>query len=529
MKTKINTGKLHAVSRAALSCFAIITTVIALTFLSSCKEDETPPPNLTITAISPNTGGAGTSVEITGTGFSATASENTVTLNSKGCPVTTATTTKLTITIPADAGTGNITVTTGGRTAQSSIFTFIPEEPPLAVTAITPTTGAKNTIVTITGTGFNTTAASNTVTLNDKTCVVTNATATQLTVVIPAGAGSGVLKVTTRGTTVDSPAFEFVFTISVSTLAGSSSGFAEGTGTAAKFAQPYTAAVDADGNVYIADTNNHRIRKITPAGVVTTLAGSTSGDTDGTGAEAKFNYPYGVATDAAGNVYVADTHNHKLKKITPAGMVTTLAGSSGGSADGTGTEAQFYYLTGVAVGADGIIYVADKDNHKIRKVTPNGVVTTLAGSSSGYAEGTGSAAKFSQPYTVAVHSGNIYVADAGNHRIRKITSEGVVSTLAGSSQGGADGTGEAAQFYYPYGVATDAAGNVFVADTFNQKVRKITSAGVVSTYAGSTNGNADGGSTAAQFNYLTGVAVGADGSVYVADKDNHRIRKITID
>lgn len=530
MKTPTNSGTRPAKLRVVLSLFITMFAIASLLFVSSCKDDEEAPPELTITAISPSTGGAGTVVEITGTGFSATAASNEVTLNSKVCPVTAATPTKLTITIPEEAGSGNISVKVGAKTVQSSTFTFIPAAIPLTISGISPTTGPKNTIVTITGTGFNTTAASNVVKINEKTCTVTNATATQLTVVIPAGAGSGVLKVTTGDVTVESAAFNFVFTINVTTLAGSSSGFAEGTGTAAQFAQPYTAAVDADGNVYIADTNNHRIRKITPAGVVTTLAGGTQGDADGTGAAAQFHYPYGVATDATGNVYVADTHNHKVRKITPAGVVTTVAGSTGGSADGTGAAAQFYYLTGIAVAADGTIYVADKDNHKIRKVTPNGVVTTFAGSTSGYAEGTGTAAQFSQPYNVTVDAnGNVYVADAGNHRIRKITSAGVVTSLAGGSQGEANGTGEAAQFYYPYGVAVDATGNVFVADTFNQKVRKITAAGVVTNFAGSTGGSADGAATAAQFNYLTGISVGADGTVYVADKDNHRIRKIISD
>ena len=531
MKTPArNSGKLFATPRITLSLLTALVAVASLLFISSCKEDEDAPPELTIASISPSTGGAGTVVEITGTGFSTTAAANEVTLTSKVCPVPAATLTKLTITIPEEAGSGNITVKVGTKTTQSSTFTFIPAAIPLTVSAINPTTGPKNTIVTITGTGFNTTAANNVVTINDKPCTVTNATATQLTVVIPASAGSGVLKVTTGDVTVESPTFNFVVTVNVTTLAGSSSGFAEGTGAAAQFAQPYTAAVDADGNVYIADTNNHRIRKITPAGVVTTLAGSTQGDADGTGVAAQFNYPYGVAADAAGNVYVADTHNHKVKKITPAGVVTTVAGSTGGSADGTGAAAQFYYLTGVAVAGDGTIYVADKDNHKIRKVTPNGVVTTFAGSTSGYAEGTGTAAQFSQPYNVTVDAnGNVYVADAGNHRIRKITSAGVVTTLAGGSQGDANGTGEAAQFYYPYGVAVDAAGNIFVADTFNQKVRKITPAGAVTNFAGSTGGSTDGAATAAQFNYLTGITVAADGTVFVADKDNHRIRKIISD
>ena len=281
----------------------------------------------------------------------------------------------------------------------------------------------------------------------------------------------------------------------VSTLAGlaGSSGSADGTGSAARFCYPYGVAVDGSGNVYVADTDNYTIRKITPAGVVSTLAGlaGSSGSADGTGSAARFDYPYGVAVDGSGNVYVADSGNNTIRKITPAGVVSTLAGMAGssGSADGTGSAARFNYPTGVAVDGSGNVYVADTGNNTIRKITPAGVVSTLAGTagSSGSADGTGSAARFYYPYGVAVDgSGNVYVADNDNYTIRKITPAGVVSTLAGlaGSSGSADGTGSAARFYYPYGVAVDGSGNVYVADTDNDTIRKITPAGVVSTLAG---------------------------------------------
>ena len=190
------------------------------------------------------------------------------------------------------------------------------------------------------------------------------------------------------------------------------------------------------------------------------------GYTDGTGTSAQFNYPSGVAVDGAGNVYVADCHNHRIRKITASGVVSTLAGSgTSGYADGTGTSAQFDYPTGVAVDGAGNVYVADSDNHRIRKITASGVVSTLAGSTYGYTDGTGTSAKFYYPRGVAVDgAGNVYVADRVNHRIRKITASGVVSTLAGSAQGYTDGTGTSAKFYYPFGVAVDGAGNVYVAD-----------------------------------------------------------------
>jgi streptogramin lyase len=319
----------------------------------------------------------------------------------------------------------------------------------------------------------------------------------------------------------------------VSTLAGSGSwGSTDGTGTSASFSFLSGVAVDASGNVYVADSDNQKIRKITPSGVVSTLAGSgSSGSTDGTGTSASFRYPSGVALDASGNVYVADYYNHKIRKITPSGVVSTFAGSgSRGSTDGTGTSARFYYPSGVALDASGNVYVADSDNNKIRKITPSGVVSTLAGSgSTGSTDGTGTSASFYFPRGVALDaSGNVYVADSNNHKIRKITPSGVASTLAGSgSQGSTDGTGTSASFNYPSGVAVDANGNVYVADWHNQKIRKITPSGVVSTLAGSgSSGSTDGTGTSASFYYPHGVAVDAIGDVYVADSYNHKIRKI---
>jgi len=313
----------------------------------------------------------------------------------------------------------------------------------------------------------------------------------------------------------------------VSTFAGSIWGFRDGSGTSAEFNRPTGVALDAADNVYIANSYNHRIRKITPEGVVSTIVGSTQGFRDGDGTSAQFNYPYGVAVDAEGNVYVADSFNNRIRKITPEGLVSTFAGSTEGFRDGAGTSAQFNRPAGVGVDTAGIVYVADYYNHRIRKITPEGLVSTLAGSTEGFRDGDGRSAQFNGPYGVALDAeGNVYVADGDNHLIRKITPEGLVSTLAGSTRGSADGVGTSAQFNYPTDVAVDAEGNVYVADEFNNRIRKITPEGLVSTLAGSTEGFRDGLDRSAQFNRPSGVAVDAEGNVYVADSFNNRIRRI---
>jgi streptogramin lyase len=328
----------------------------------------------------------------------------------------------------------------------------------------------------------------------------------------------------------------------VTTIAGSangSSGSEDGTGAAARFLGPSGLAVDGAGNVYVADSGNNTIRKVTPAGVVTTLAGKagSTGSADGMGTTARFAQPEGVAVDGAGNVFVADSLNSTIRKITPAGLVSTLAGTAGscGSADATGTSARFCTPQGVAVDPSGNVFVADYGNHTIRRIMPNGLVITFAGSaSSGSEDGTGTDARFARPTSVAVDAaGNLLVVDFGNNTIRKITPSGVVTTLAGKadSSGSEDGTGAVARFNSPQGVAVDAAGNVYVTDSYNHTIRKVTPAGVVNTLAGTadSSGSADGMGSAARFDGPVGVAVDGVGNVFVAEHGNCTIRKVTRD
>jgi hypothetical protein len=324
----------------------------------------------------------------------------------------------------------------------------------------------------------------------------------------------------------------------VNTLAGlaGSSGSSNGVSSAARFNSPADLALDSAGNVYVADTDNDTVRMITTAGTVTTLAGQAgvSGDNDGSGT-ALFNHPSGIAVDGAGNAYIADTNNNAIRKLVIAsGSVTTLAGLAGitGIADGTGTAARFNGPSGIAIDTTGSLYVADTLNHTIRKITPAGVVTTVAGTagSGGFVDGAGSAALFHGPQGLVLDaSGNLFIADTNNNAVRKlITSTGIVSTAAGQSgvAGSADGPGSQAQFHFPSGIGIDAAGSLYVADTDNDTLRKISASGAVSTLAGlaTTSGSSDGTGTTARFNFPTGVAANAAGDVYLADTNNQTIR-----
>ncbi|RYD51866.1 MAG: hypothetical protein EOP52_06690 [Sphingobacteriales bacterium] len=317
----------------------------------------------------------------------------------------------------------------------------------------------------------------------------------------------------------------------VTTFAGTYGvpGTADSTGTAARFRAVTQLAFDGSGNLYVTDNVSHTIRKITPARVVTTFAGvaGTSGASDGTGTSAYFYQPFGVGVDDTGNLYIGDAHNDRIRKITPSKEVTTFAGSTPGYTDATGTAAKFSSPAGTAVDGSGNVYVADFFNSAIRMITPAKVVTTFAGGTQGSANGTGTAAQFNRPFDVAFDgSGNLYVVDRDNHRIRKITPSKEVTTFAGSTQGYTDATGTAAQFNNPSGIGVDGRGNVYVADNNNGRIRKITPAGVVTTFAGASSGTTgDGPATAVQLGGASDVAVDSSGNVYVGS--SNRILKIT--
>jgi len=296
--------------------------------------------------------------------------------------------------------------------------------PTPTITSFTPTNGAMGTQVVITGTNFSATAANNTVQFNGKSATVTAATATQLTVTVPEKAGDGAVTVAVGGKTASGAAFDYLETVTVTTFAGSGTeGYRDGPGAQAQFAFPRGIAIDGSGNLYVGDGSNNRIRQVTPAGVVSTLAGSgTYGFADGPAAQAQFDGPDWITIDGSGNLYVIDVFGNPIRKITPAGMVSTLAGGTYGFADGPAAQAGFRYPQGIAIDGWGSLYVGDEGSNRIRKIT-SGVVTTFAGSvTAGYRDGSATEAQFEDPQGVAIDgSGNLYVGDAINNRIRKIT------------------------------------------------------------------------------------------------------------
>lgn len=328
--------------------------------------------------------------------------------------------------------------------------------------------------------------------------------------------------------------------LTLSTFSGAAGSTSPVTGTvsAARYSAPQGIALDAAGNIYVADTGHHIISKINVAGnSVTTLAGTSgsAGVTDGTGTAAKFSSPWGIALDSTGNVYVADsgTTGNTIRKITPAGVVTTLAGSAGvaGSADGTGAAATFNNPRGLVVDATGNVFVCDTGNHTIRKITPAGVVTTFAGTvgKNQRQEGTGPTALFGAPVAIAIDptTGNFVIGEGGADAVRRLTPAAVSSTIAGNvSRGYADGVGKNAIFSGPNGVAVNVAGEIFVADSTNNVIRKVSPGGAVTTVAGTvgTSGSADGTGSAALFNQPFAVAISPSGQLYIADRGNNAIR-----
>ncbi|MCF7762216.1 MAG: immunoglobulin domain-containing protein [Verrucomicrobia bacterium] len=371
------------------------------------------------------------------------------------------------------------------------------------------------------------------------------ATNAELTVAVPQISDAGNYSLTIVNSlgaaTTTNALIQVVPPVSLVTAAGEplQQGSANGKiGTPALFSYPIGIAVDATGNKFIADSLNHTIRRIDADGLVTTLAGvpGAAGNDDGAGGAARFNGPQGVAVDAEGNILVADSGNHTIRRITPDGQVSTLAGSPGspGASDGVGLVARFTYPYALTVGPSGDIFVADTGNSTIRRITANGFVTTFAGAAgiTGSADGAGSDARFRSPSGLTVDSaGTLYVADTDNHLIRTISVDGAVVTIAGAAGelGSSNDTGLQARFAFPRGVALDSAGNLFIGDSENKVIRVMQTTGMVRLFAGRVgfSGSTDARLGSARFAYPGGLAIDLAGNLLVADAVNGTIRSVT--
>lgn len=324
----------------------------------------------------------------------------------------------------------------------------------------------------------------------------------------------------------------------------------DGVGSIARFNAPGDLTLDSSGNLYISDVLNHTIRKVSTQGtnwIVTTIAGSAGhpGFSDGTNTDAQFNHPNGITLDKTGNLFVADHYNHTIRKISPGGtnwIVTTIAGvhSVYGDADGTNSDARFWSPTGIVADANTNLFVVDTANFTLRKITPQGtnwVVTTIAGTplTFGFVDATNADAQFDYPYGITIDRANhLFVTDSGNYAIREITAVGtnwVVTTIAGTGNIGTnDGAGSIAGFNSPNGICADLAGNLFLSDQINDTIRQIiTNAGhwIVSTVAGTAlqPGTTDGLGADVRFRHPWGVAVNSAGELFVTDYGNQTIRK----
>ncbi|MCL2625434.1 MAG: NHL repeat-containing protein [Cystobacterineae bacterium] len=405
--------------------------------------------------------------------------------------------------------------------------------------------------LSIFGNNFSMDVGENVVKLNEVEVEVVRAEVGKLSVVVPKNkACSGPISVTTTRhesskTATSAEHFSYVLTVTVSTFAGSGiPGNADGPGEEAQFRFPEDIAIDSEGNLYVTDSNNHRIRKVAPDGEVSTLAGGTvadgpiTGNADGPGEDARFYYPRGITIDAQDTLYVADSNNHRIRKMTRDGVVETLAGDGFGYLDDVGTHALFGFPYGIAIDSEGNLYVTDSGNHRIRKVAPDREVSTLAGGTvadgpiTGDADGPGEDARFYAPHGIVIDAqGALYVSDSSNHRIRRVTPQGEVETFLGDEANFLDGAAEDARLYFPYGMAIDASGNLYVVDNGNQRIRKVTPQGEASTLAGDgTLGQLqDGIGSYARFNSPHGISLDLEGNLYVADYGNHCIRKIVLE
>lgn len=405
----------------------------------------------------------------------------------------------------------------------------VDQTPKITITSLSVDSGVYNTSVNITGTGFSNTVTNDKVFFNGKPATITAATSTQLTALVPLAAGTGKVSVKVNdGTEVFGSVFNYKQSWIVSTFAGSGvAGFNDGDGIGATLNQPVGITIDDNGDFYITEQGNNAIRKITAAGKVTTIAGNGSaGKADGKGAAATFYHPGGIRVDKAENLYIADYANNMIRKIDASGKVTTLAGTGiQGFNNGPGVSATFRGPIDLVFNKAGEIFVADFANEIIRKITTGGVVSTF--SKIAVPGATGLPSGFHFPSGLAIDANdNIFVVDQLNYMIQKITPSGNISTFAGSgTRAVVNAQGIKAGFYSPYQLTIDKNGNFYVTDMY--QIRKIDKDVNVTLFAGITDhGSANGSAAVSSFYTPIGIVTDKEGNVYVADTSNNLIRKI---
>jgi sugar lactone lactonase YvrE len=522
-----------------------------------------------ISTVTPTVGLVGTTVTINGRFFGTIITKDSVWFNGTLATISSLKDTILTVTIPQQATTGNISLAVSNLKILGPVFTVAPTLAAPVITGFTPNNGAPGTIVTITGSNFGNLLSQDSVWFNDHLAAVGKVSDNIITAAVPQSAGPGVIKVIVSGQKAAS-VNSFLYTgskvVSVATFAGSAgnTGNVNGSAANARFSGLRGCGIDKQGNVYVTEISNNDIRMITPAGVVSTLAGSTAGYADGAALSSQFNSPRAVSVDAMGNVIVAEYGGNRIRKIdlssfivsTVAGANNASAGTSG-STNGVGINARFYQPQGIVVDpATGYIYLAEYSNNCIRKIvidaSGNATVTSFAGTpgaAGGTSDGIGTAAQFNGPLGLAIDNTGSYLIESDNisHLIRKISlATATVTTIAGAASvttgGYMDATGTSAYFLNPAGVAVDASGNIIVCDYGNHCLRQIDPSGVVTTFAGqgktgctngtgcttAQNGSTNGLALSSKFFQPCGIAIDkTTGNIYISEYGNNDIRVIT--
>ncbi len=491
--------------------------------LIACSKSKTPAPPTEdvphapyVASIKPAIGKAGSVVTITGQGFSTTVSEDVVTFNGEPAIVLTATKTQLTVTVPATGSSGVVAVSV--KNMETLGPTYVYSDTP-EINYILPKEAAGGEVLSIYCSKFSTTLTDNVVTINGVVAKVVNISQYYIDVIVPIGAGDGIVTLSVKGLKVSGPQFSYNYVGSVTTLSAT---YKEASGICA----------DNLGNVYVTDKGNNLVFKITPSGVSSIFAGSTQGSADGKGTIAQFNHPAGICIDADNNLYVADGGNNIIRKITPEGIVSTLAGAAGvaGSVNGTGNAASFNNPVGIAIDNSHNLFVADQGSNKIRKITPTGLVTTYSGSTQGLLYTSPGTTQFNHPQAVCVDGqGVVYIADNGNNMIAQIApTDGYCTLFTGGQAGYSDGIGASGRFNFPTGMVPDNRGNIYIADSNNYLIRKVTTDYArVYTFAGSTQGSENGIGKLAQFNHPLGICMDPKSNIlYVAD--GVAVRKIVL-